>query len=83
MAKALQQVVQSRMDKMATYIPKGYNTDPYQDTVQGPLFLASTESKHIVKGLIPLIKKSSGELTIQVIDTWLEKRAKKDFLNAN
>jgi len=83
MASTLKELVEKRIARMSSYIPESVDiTDTWQDTVQGKLFTSSSDNSIIVSKLIPMIKKSKAELTITVIDTFLEQRAKKDYLHA-
>ena len=80
MPLTLYKLVESRIKRMSTFIPKGFNSDPLQSTVQGTLFLSSGDTSEISKELVPLIKKNPGKLTELIIDAWLETRASRDFL---
>ena len=83
MASTLQELVEKRITRMSSYVPKIVDsTDIAQDTLQGKRFLSSAENSTIVSKLIPMIRKSKAQLTITVIDTYLERRAKKDYLHA-
>ena len=83
MPKTLFEVVLSRVARMSVYLPKEIDkTDDFQETLQGSLFKSSSSSKAISKELIPRIAKAKTVLTTVVVDTWLENRAKRDYLKA-
>ena len=82
MAKTLHELVKDRMAKMAAYLPSTIEEDPIMGMIKGPLFNGSSTTHNMFKYLIPRIKHSDHALTETIVDSWLEERAKKDYIKA-
>jgi len=77
----LTELIHNRKEYFDKIIPKKCEDALSFEQIQGPLYSSSLDNKNIVKDLLPLIMNDKTKLTEVIVDTWLNKRATKDFLN--